>query len=124
MKPEETAWKSGSVALTSALNLEHNVTQHIKSVIKECEESPRDSIDKDYTNDYHVSEFLTFFFKKFLIPYRSVFNSNIIFQLVDYLTDFLGEQYKSMRDIAGKISTLRKMHQNERLGEFLFDQQL
>jgi len=47
-------------------------------------------------------------------------------QLVDYLiTDFLDEQYKGQRDLAGKISILGKMMQaHGPLGEFLFDKKL
>lgn len=50
-------------------------------------------------------------------------------QLVDYLTgEFLEEQYKGQRELAGKISTLKKMmnkpNGNGELGEFLFDKQL
>lgn len=47
-------------------------------------------------------------------------------QLVDYLiTDFLEEQYKGQRELAGKISTLGKMMQaHGNLGEFLFDKKL
>lgn len=45
------------------------------------------------------------------------------YHLADYLTtDFLDEQYKGQRDLAGKISTLTKM--NNTLGEFLFDKKL
>lgn len=97
MKVRSTSWKSGSDALKNALSLEHNVTEHIKSVIQQCENSPRQSSSKGFPNDYH---------------------------LVDYLTEFLGEQYKSMRNIAGKISTLLKLSKNEQLGEFLLDKQL
>jgi ferritin heavy chain len=47
---------------------------------------------------------------------------------VDYLTgEFLEEQYKGQRDIAGKISTLGKMlkeTQSAELAEFLFDKTL
>ncbi|XP_076293518.1 ferritin 1 heavy chain [Lasioglossum baleicum] len=48
------------------------------------------------------------------------------YHLVDYLTtDFLDEQYKGMRDLAGKISTLNKMMGTHGpLGEFLFDKKL
>ncbi|KAJ6638383.1 Ferritin subunit [Pseudolycoriella hygida] len=50
------------------------------------------------------------------------------YHLVDYLTaEFLDEQYKGQRDLAGKISTLQKMMKTESsaaLGEFLFDKQL
>lgn len=46
--------------------------------------------------------------------------------MVDYLTsDFLDEQYKGQRELAGKISTLGKMMQTHgHLGEFLFDKKL
>ncbi|XP_011160667.1 ferritin subunit [Solenopsis invicta] len=48
------------------------------------------------------------------------------YHLVDYLTsDFLDEQYKGQRDLAGKISTLGKMMKSHGpLGEFLFDKKL
>uniref|UniRef100_A0A224XXB4 Ferritin n=1 Tax=Panstrongylus lignarius TaxID=156445 RepID=A0A224XXB4_9HEMI len=48
------------------------------------------------------------------------------YHLVDYLTgDFLEEQYKGQRDLAGKASTLGKMIKNHgALGEFLFDKKL
>jgi len=53
-------------------------------------------------------------------------NASSFLQLVDYLiTEFLEEQYKGQRDIAGKLSTLSKMissHAN--LAEFLFDKKL
>ena len=46
--------------------------------------------------------------------------------LVDYLTgEFLEEQYKGQRDIAGKVSTLSNfMDKHGALGEFLFDKKL
>lgn len=48
------------------------------------------------------------------------------YHLVDYLTgDFLDEQYKGQRDLAGKVSTLGKMMTTHgALGEFLFDKKL
>lgn len=48
------------------------------------------------------------------------------YHLVDYLTtDFLDEQYKGQRDLAGKIETLEKMNRmHGKLGEFLFDKKL
>ncbi|XP_026481230.1 ferritin subunit isoform X1 [Ctenocephalides felis] len=48
------------------------------------------------------------------------------YHLVDYLTgEFLEEQYSGQRDLAGKISTLGKMmNQQGVLGEFLFDKKL
>ncbi|KAG7210370.1 hypothetical protein KM043_011905 [Ampulex compressa] len=56
-------------------------------------------------------------------PKSSNFND---YHLVDYLTgDFLDEQYKGQRDIAGKVSTLGKMMATHGpLGEFLFDKKL
>lgn len=48
------------------------------------------------------------------------------YHLVDYLTgDFLEEQYKGQRDLAGKASTLKTMIlKYQALGEFLFDKKL
>jgi ferritin heavy chain len=50
------------------------------------------------------------------------------YHLVDYLTgEFLEEQYHGQRELAGKISTLKKMmksNTNGQLGEFLFDKQM
>ncbi|XP_026313928.1 ferritin subunit-like [Hyposmocoma kahamanoa] len=48
------------------------------------------------------------------------------YHLVDYLTgEFLEEQYKGQRDLAGKASTLKKMmDRHVSLGEFLFDKKL
>lgn len=48
------------------------------------------------------------------------------YHLVDYLTgDFLEEQYKGQRDLAGKAVTLKKMLADYGgLGEFLFDKKL
>ncbi|XP_011303827.1 ferritin subunit isoform X2 [Fopius arisanus] len=56
-------------------------------------------------------------------PKTSDFND---YHLVDYLTgDFLDEQYKGQRDLAGKISTLGKMMTTHGpLGEFLYDKKL
>jgi len=53
-------------------------------------------------------------------------NDSNDYHLVDYLTgDFLDEQYKGQRDLAGKISTLDKLRDNHgALGEFLFDKKL
>lgn len=49
-----------------------------------------------------------------------------LLQLVDYLTgEFLEEQYKGQRDLAGKASTLKKMmDRHQALGEFIFDKKL
>ncbi|KAJ2938680.1 hypothetical protein O0L34_g12007 [Tuta absoluta] len=48
------------------------------------------------------------------------------YHLVDYLTgEFLEEQYKGQRDLAGKSSTLKKMmDRHASLGEFIFDKKL
>lgn len=48
------------------------------------------------------------------------------YHLVDYLTaEFLEEQYKGQRELAGKIATLsRMMKQSDSLGQFLFDKEL
>lgn len=56
-------------------------------------------------------------------PKNSTFND---YHLVDYLTaDFLDEQYKGQRELAGRISTLGKMMATHGpLGEFLFDKKL
>ncbi|XP_029032792.1 ferritin subunit-like [Osmia bicornis bicornis] len=56
-------------------------------------------------------------------PKPSHFND---YHLVDYFTgEFLDEQYKGQRDLAGKVSTLGKMMATHgALGEFLFDKKL
>ncbi|XP_059612445.1 ferritin heavy chain [Phlebotomus argentipes] len=48
------------------------------------------------------------------------------YHLVDYLTgEFLEEQYQGQRELAGKISTLRKMMKTHgTIGEFLYDKTL
>lgn len=48
------------------------------------------------------------------------------YNLVDFLAgEFLEEQYKGQRDLAGKASTLKKMlAQHPALGEFIFDKKL
>ncbi|KAG8232855.1 hypothetical protein J437_LFUL012659 [Ladona fulva] len=90
-------WSDGLTALTQALNLETHVTNKIRDVIKVCEEARK--TNNEVFNDYH---------------------------LVDYLSgDFLEEQYKGQRQLAGMISTLGKMNQTHKsLGEFLFDKKL
>lgn len=96
LHPLEDNWEDGVTALRTALKLEADVTQKIRKIISVCE-APTDA--KDTFNDYH---------------------------LVDYLSgDFLEEQYKGQRDLAGKISTLGKMMDHHgALGEFLFDKKL
>ncbi|XP_014255155.1 ferritin subunit [Cimex lectularius] len=93
----KTAWKSGFEALSDALALESHVTRKITALVKACEDSP--AIGIQLRNDYH---------------------------LVDYLTgDFLEEQLKGQREIAGRVSTLGKMMDDHGpLGEFLYDKKL
>ncbi|OWR54798.1 ferritin heavy chain [Danaus plexippus] len=95
--PEHKHWVSGQEALEHALKLETEVTKAIKNVIIKCE-NDRDGTGEG-NNDYH---------------------------LVDYLTgEFLEEQYKGQRDLAGKASTLKKMmDRHSALGEFIFDKKL
>lgn len=109
--PAETAWTSGVAALKHALELETSVTNHIRGIVAVCEDpstakdakdgsEPKDSNDaKKPFNDYH---------------------------LVDYLTgEFLDEQYKGQRELAGMISTLDKMMRSHgAIGEFLYDKKL
>uniref|UniRef100_T1GUI9 Ferritin n=1 Tax=Megaselia scalaris TaxID=36166 RepID=T1GUI9_MEGSC len=47
------------------------------------------------------------------------------YHLVDYLTGvYLEEQYKGQRELAGKLSTLKKMMTTHgEIGEFLFDKE-
>jgi len=101
--PAETAWTSGVAALKQALDLETSVTNSIRSIVAVCEDPAKgtapDDIKKESFNDYH---------------------------LVDYLTgEFLDEQYKGQRELAGMISTLDKMMRSHGpIGEFLYDKKL
>jgi len=56
-------------------------------------------------------------------PGESKFND---YHLVDYLTgDFLDEQYKGQRELAGMVSTLGKMMEHHGpIGEFLYDKKI
>lgn len=94
--PPIVTWSNGVTALKDALKLEAFVTKSIHDVIKVCEEPKEEG---NGYNDYH---------------------------LVDYLTgEFLEEQYKGQRDLAGKISNLEKMmDKHQALGEFMFDKKL
>lgn len=78
--------------------MEIHVTRKIRNIIEVCEQPPPNAKGDSY-NDYH---------------------------LVDYLTgEFLDEQLKGQREIAGKISTLGKMvGKHGDLAEFLFDKKL
>lgn len=91
-----STWTDGLAALNSALTREMEVTASIKRVISECESVPE--ADGVY-QDYHLNDYLT--------------------------GEFLDEQYKGQRELAGHISTLSKMmKQSPSLGQFLFDKQL
>lgn len=98
---EKFAWETAAESLTDALNLETNVTESIRNVIAFCEsDKKKDKHNNNVNyNDYH---------------------------LVDYLTGvYLEEQYKGQREIAGKLSTLKKMMDHHgQIGEFLFDKTL
>lgn len=97
LTPKAVEWKTGKDALNRALELEVTVTASIRDMIAVCEKPHQ---KKGAKIDYH---------------------------LVDYLThDFLDEQYKGQRDLAGKISTLGKMSvaNGDSLAEFLFDKKL
>jgi len=100
-KPRNTVWTNGVEALKAALKLETEVTNRIRDIIILCEEPSNKNLKPNQKpfNDYH---------------------------LVDWLTaDFLDEQYKGQRELAGKISTLSKMMTaHGALGEFLYDKTL
>lgn len=93
---EDLPTTSGLASLQKALTMETDVTKSIRELVKKCE----DDGTKPGFNHYHF---------------------------VDYLTgEFLEEQYKGQRDLAGKIATLGKMvdGQGADLAEYLFDKQL
>lgn len=99
--PKKDSWEDGVSALKDALRLEASVTNNIRDIVEVCEE-PKDPSDASKSlgfNDYH---------------------------LVDYLTgEFLDEQYKGQRELAGMISTLDKMMAaHGSIGEFLYDKKL
>lgn len=103
----DECYANGHAALTCALEMETAVTNAINTLIRTCE-APQCTADKcpssagkqaGELNDYH---------------------------LVDYLTgEFLEEQYKGQREIAGRMKTLEKLtHTHGNIGEFLFDKQI
>lgn len=99
MKDLKIEWNSGAEAIKDALTLETKVTNLIKRIIIECEAGKNFDFQTETINDYHLSDWLT--------------------------GEFLEEQYKGQRDLAGKLSTLRKMEGTHgKLGEFLFDKKL
>ncbi|XP_026283992.1 ferritin subunit [Frankliniella occidentalis] len=112
--PVETAWTSGVAALKHALELETSVTNSIRSIVAVCEDPSSAKEPKDSSNEPKDPKDS----KK-----SSDFND---YHLVDYLTgEFLDEQYKGQRELAGMISTLDKMMRSHgAIGEFLYDKKL
>lgn len=99
-EPRANGVSAGLEALRTALKMEYAVTESIRHLITECEAEKVDGKKDEIFNDYHF---------------------------VDYLTaEFLTEQYKGKRDIAGKISTLGKMIKDNgaELADFLFDKKM
>lgn len=89
-------WDSVSHAMESALALETSVTEAIRQIIIECEQGKDTEGDVELVNDYHLSDYLT--------------------------GEFLDEQYKGQRKLAGYLSTLKKMENSHgKLSEFLMD---
>lgn len=99
-EPRANGISAGMESLRTALKMEYAVTDSIRNLISACEAEKVDGKNNELYNDYHF---------------------------VDYLTsEFLTEQYKGKRDIAGKISTLGKMIKDNggELADFLFDHKL
>lgn len=94
--PLSDVWADGVSALKDALSLEASVTRKLRDIASICEAPGQEAQN---FNDYH---------------------------LVDWLTaEYLDEQYKGQRDLAGKVSELGKMMVSHGpLGEFLFDKKL
>ncbi|XKL64536.1 hypothetical protein PGB90_004622 [Kerria lacca] len=94
--PLAESWIDGLTALKEALQLEANVTKKLRDIASTCENPGKDG---DNFNDYH---------------------------LVDWITgEYLEEQYKGQRQLAGHITTLGKMmHTNPALAEYLYDKKL
>lgn len=94
--PQNDSWIDALSALKDALRLEAHVTRKLRDIASTCEEPGQEGSN---FNDYH---------------------------LVDWITaEYLDEQYKGQRDLAGKISELGKMMDTHgALGEYLFDKKL
>nr|ATD12167.1 FerHCH [Samia ricini] len=109
---EPVYFNSGADALEAALNMESFVTKSIRGVIDVCERDPKPK--ENNNKDPKAKE---------LKPREVKFND---YHLVDYLSgEFLEEQYRGQRDLAGKASTLRKLLAlHSVLGEFIFDKKL
>lgn len=112
---DNRCFKSGYSALECALSMETNVTDHIYKVIRNCEGT--DNCDAKECQNKQVAKDST------KLEKSSFFND---YHFVDYLTgEFLEEQYKGQREIAGRMKTLEKLTSTHgSIGEFLFDKQL
>ena len=96
--PKKTSWSNALEALKDALALETGVTERIRKMIETCESSLKDGENINY-NDYHLADYLS--------------------------SDFLGEQHKGQRELAGHISRLSKMlNQHSVIGEYIYDKNL
>lgn len=94
-----TTWDSAVHALESALKLETSVTESIRQIIIECEAGKNENTDITTVNDYHLADWLT--------------------------GEFLEEQYKGQRQLAGMLSTMSKMNPGHaQLSEFMYDKTL
>ncbi|XP_026683525.1 LOW QUALITY PROTEIN: ferritin subunit [Diaphorina citri] len=88
----------GCPRVQDALNLETQVTESIRKIIIECEQGTNNVHDLESVNDYHLSDWLT--------------------------GEFLDEQYKGQRKLAGMLSTMRKTEGTHgKLTEFLMDKE-
>lgn len=107
----ENGKPTGIDSLKKALKMEKFVTESIRDLIKVCEKTKCEGNDDDKKGCEREGDDVTFNHYHF----------------VDYLTgEFLEEQYKGQRDLAGKLATLDKMAEgtSKELAEFLFDKQL
>jgi len=95
-QPLHDSWLNGISALKDALKLEAHVTRKLREIIITCEDP---GTEAGNFNDYH---------------------------LVDWMTaEYLDEQYKGQRKLAGYISELGKMVEaHGELGEWLYDKEL
>lgn len=94
--PLAEIWPDGITALKNALKLEAHVTRKLVDIAKICEDPGQEG---EHWNDYHIVDWIA--------------------------NEYLDEQYKGQRALAGMISNLGKMiDTNGHLGEFLFDKKL
>lgn len=99
-EPRTNGLSAGMESLRTALKMEYAVTNSIRNLIAVCEAEKVNGNKNEIFNDYHFADYLT--------------------------GEFLTEQYKGKRDIAGKISTLGKMIKDNgaELADYLFDKKL